>query len=99
MYTFRNEEKYLACDWKQDPYNELEDFFKLNIDGYYTDFPATVTRFLNMKYENGKTKDDIVCPSGSNNMFNGAVIKNVFTSLEAMLYFTIMLCTVLERLW
>ena len=40
-YTFRNEDVYLASDYKGNPELEYEQFFKLGVDGLFTDFPAT----------------------------------------------------------
>ncbi len=40
-YTFRNESVFLAQDYNGDPKNEYEQFIKLGVDGYFTDFPAT----------------------------------------------------------
>ena len=50
LYTYRNEDKYLAWDFQQDPINEYLYFFQLGIDGYFTDFPATLTKALNLEY-------------------------------------------------
>lgn len=49
-YTFRNEDKYLAWNYTQDPYNEYETFLNIPIDGYFTDFPGTLKKFLDMEY-------------------------------------------------
>jgi len=49
-YTFRNEDRYLAWNYTQDPYNEYETFLNIQIDGYFTDFPGSLKRFLDMKY-------------------------------------------------
>jgi glycerophosphoryl diester phosphodiesterase len=40
-YTFRNEEQYLAADYKGDPEKEIEQFIQLGVDGYFTDFAGT----------------------------------------------------------
>ncbi len=40
-YTFRNEETYLTVDYKGNPEQEYEQFIRLGVDGYFTDFPAT----------------------------------------------------------
>ena len=40
-YTFRNEERYLAADYKGDPELEYRQFIQLGVDGYFTDFPGT----------------------------------------------------------
>lgn len=46
-YTFRNEDRYLANTYGQDVMEEYALFSALGIDGYFTDFPATLDRFLN----------------------------------------------------
>ena len=48
-YTFRNEDRYLAWNFTQDPYNEYETYFNTQVDGFFTDFPSTLKRFLDMK--------------------------------------------------
>jgi glycerophosphoryl diester phosphodiesterase len=40
-YTFRNEDFYLAVEYNGDPTEEYEQFIKLGVDGFFTDFPAT----------------------------------------------------------
>ena len=40
-YTFRNEERFLAADYKGNPALEYIQFINLGIDGYFTDFPGT----------------------------------------------------------
>jgi glycerophosphoryl diester phosphodiesterase len=40
-YTFRNEDVYLAADYNGNPELEYEQFFKLGVDGLFTDFPGT----------------------------------------------------------
>ena len=54
-YTFRNEDKYLAWNYTQDPYNEYETFLNIPIDGYFTDFPGTLKKFLDMEYTSTST--------------------------------------------
>lgn len=46
-YTFRNEYQYLAWDYRIDPHLEYQQFLDLGVDGYFTDFPGTLHRFLN----------------------------------------------------
>jgi glycerophosphoryl diester phosphodiesterase len=41
VFTFRNESKYLAADYKGDPQNEFLKFFGLGVDGVFTDFSNT----------------------------------------------------------
>ena len=38
VFTFRNEKKYLAADYNGDPTQEYLKFFRLGIDGVFTDF-------------------------------------------------------------
>lgn len=40
-YTFRNEAKRLAFDYKGDPKNEYLQFYRLGVDGLFTDFTDT----------------------------------------------------------
>jgi glycerophosphoryl diester phosphodiesterase len=41
VYTFRNEQKYLAAAFKGDPINEFLAFFRAGVDGVFTDFSNT----------------------------------------------------------
>ncbi len=49
LYTFRNEYEFLLWDYGQDPYEEYQRFLDLGIDGYFTDFAASLHRFLESK--------------------------------------------------
>jgi alkaline phosphatase D len=40
-YTFRNENQYLAADYKGDPEKEIRQFIELGVDGFFTDFAGT----------------------------------------------------------
>ncbi len=40
-YTFRNESRFLASDYKNNPEAEYRQFIQLGVDGYFTDFPGT----------------------------------------------------------
>ncbi|MCC5625921.1 glycerophosphodiester phosphodiesterase family protein, partial [Nostoc sp. CHAB 5715] len=40
-YTFRNEDRYLAADYKGNPELEFQQFFQLGVDALFTDFPDT----------------------------------------------------------
>lgn len=40
-FTFRNEWTKLYWDHGQDPYAHFEEYYGLNIDGFFTDFPLT----------------------------------------------------------
>jgi hypothetical protein len=50
LYTFRNEDVYLAWNFAQDPYREYDLYLSLGVDGYFTDFPATFNRYLNVLF-------------------------------------------------
>lgn len=41
VFTFRNESKYLANDYAGDPQAEYLKFFRLGVDGVFTDFSST----------------------------------------------------------
>jgi glycerophosphoryl diester phosphodiesterase len=41
VFTFRNEKKYLAADYHGDPGQEYLKFFRLGVDGVFTDFTHT----------------------------------------------------------
>lgn len=41
VFTFRNEKKYLAADYHADPAQEYLKFFRLGVDGVFTDFTHT----------------------------------------------------------
>jgi glycerophosphoryl diester phosphodiesterase len=40
-WTFRNEDQYLAADYDGNPLKEYRQFFRLGIDGVFSDFPDT----------------------------------------------------------
>jgi glycerophosphoryl diester phosphodiesterase len=40
-YTFRNEARYLAADYADDPAAEYRQFYTLGVDGVFSDFPGT----------------------------------------------------------
>lgn len=40
-YTFRDEDRYLAADYKGKPELEYQQFIQLGVDAYFTDFPNT----------------------------------------------------------
>ncbi|BAY23498.1 glycerophosphoryl diester phosphodiesterase [Calothrix sp. NIES-2100] len=40
-YTFRNEDRYLAADYKGNPELEFQQFIQLGVDAFFTDFPIT----------------------------------------------------------
>jgi glycerophosphoryl diester phosphodiesterase len=50
-FTMRNEDRFLAWDYGQDPRNEYLDYLHLEVDGLFTDFPETYSNFLNFVYD------------------------------------------------
>lgn len=44
IYTLRDEPRYLNAAYEMDPINEYLAFFKLGVDGVFTDFPDTAFR-------------------------------------------------------
>ena len=50
VFTFRNEDRFLLWDYHQDPYVEYKHFLDLEVDGMFTDFPASLNRFLMYEY-------------------------------------------------
>ena len=50
VFTFRNENSNLAWDYGQDPWKEYDLYMDLGVDGYFTDFPATLDRYLDVRY-------------------------------------------------
>ena len=40
-YTFRNESRYLASSYSNNPQNEYAAFMNLGVDGFFSDFPGT----------------------------------------------------------
>ena len=45
-WTFKNELRSLCWDYLGDVQNELAQFFQLGIDGFFADYPNTVSSFL-----------------------------------------------------
>ena len=43
-YTFRNEYQHLNWNYGQDPYVEYEHYLQAGLDGYFTDFSASLNR-------------------------------------------------------
>ena len=53
IYTFRNEDQFLAFDYHADAYQEYSDFFSTfasQIDAIFTDFPTTFRNFEKFSY-------------------------------------------------
>ncbi|MGC1395018.1 MAG: glycerophosphodiester phosphodiesterase [Coleofasciculaceae cyanobacterium] len=51
-WTFRNEEQYLALSYQGNPQTEYEQFFKLGIDGVFSDFPDLAVATCNQMFSN-----------------------------------------------
>ncbi len=51
-WTFRNEDQYLALDYNGSSQAEYEQFFKLGIDGVFSDFPDTAVTVRNRLFSN-----------------------------------------------
>jgi glycerophosphoryl diester phosphodiesterase len=49
-WTFRNEDEYLAPDYKGNSQAEYEQFFKLGIDGVFSDFPDSAVNARNQMF-------------------------------------------------
>lgn len=47
-YTFRNEDRYLAPEYKGDPIAEYLQFYAMGVDGVFTDFPDTALKAREM---------------------------------------------------
>lgn len=45
-WTFRNEDQFLSYTYGADPYREYRQFYDLNLDGYFTDFPQSLNDFM-----------------------------------------------------
>jgi len=52
VFVFRNEYMFLPYDYGADPYREYDEFVKLGADGFFTDFPWSLSNYLNLT---GKT--------------------------------------------
>ena len=46
VFTFRNEDIFLAWEYGSDPYAEYEQFYRARIDGFFTDFSASLRNYL-----------------------------------------------------
>jgi len=53
-WTFRNEDQYLAPDYNGNSQAEYEQFFKLGIDGVFSDFPDTAVTARNRMFSDSK---------------------------------------------
>lgn len=57
-YTFRNDNYYLAPDYNGDPKREYKQFFRLGVDGVFSDFPDTAVAARNNVACTGSTPHD-----------------------------------------
>ena len=48
-FTFKNDGN-MPWDYGQDPYQEYKHFLSLGVDGFFTDYPLTLSHFLNVTY-------------------------------------------------
>jgi len=53
VWTMRNEDRFLAWDWQQDINLAFDHFLSLEVDGFFTDFPLTLVRYLDQLYSEG----------------------------------------------
>jgi glycerophosphoryl diester phosphodiesterase len=70
-YTFRNEERYLAADYKGDPELEYRQFIQLGVDGYFTDFSGT-----GVKVRTQATEDQVRSPQNPE-VLSGEKVSNL----------------------
>ena len=54
-YTFRNEDRYLAWNYHQDSRLEYKLLLSLGADGYFSDFPGTLSAYLDDVYQCGSS--------------------------------------------
>jgi len=50
VWTLRNEDRYLAWDFEQDVHNAFKFCLDQKVDGMFTDFPESLTRYLAESY-------------------------------------------------
>jgi glycerophosphoryl diester phosphodiesterase len=70
-YTFRNEDRYLAADYKGDPELEYRQFIQLGVDGYFTDFSGT-----GVKVRTQATEDQVRSPQNPD-VLSGEKVSNL----------------------
>jgi glycerophosphoryl diester phosphodiesterase len=44
VFTFRNEKRHLASSYRGDPIAEYLQFFRLGVDGVFSEFPDTAVK-------------------------------------------------------
>ena len=56
VFTMRDEAQFILENSHGNPHREYEQFLKLGVDGFFTDFPHTLRRYLDNLYKNVSTK-------------------------------------------
>ena len=67
VYTFAHDQDEFSWTYGKDPYLEYQSHFNIGIDGYFTDFPGTAKRFLNVK---GRCHQSVNSASRKQDNFN-----------------------------
>ncbi|XP_052176195.1 glycerophosphodiester phosphodiesterase GDPD6-like [Diospyros lotus] len=58
-YTYRNEDKFLHLNFKQDPYMEFDYWInQIQVDGLFTDFTGSLNKFLEWTHPSRQGDDD-----------------------------------------
>lgn len=66
-YTFRNEGRFLASDYNGNPQLEYQQFIRLGVDGFFTDFPGTgdlVRNQITSDFVRSPQNPDLLQPTG-----------------------------------
>lgn len=58
-YTFRSEKSYLISEYKEDPTAEYLEFFKVGVNGVFSDFPDDAVRALNLFKQSKKNSSGV----------------------------------------
>nr|XP_039257137.1 glycerophosphodiester phosphodiesterase GDPD6-like isoform X2 [Styela clava] len=64
-YALRNEYQFLAYDYGADPYREYEVFISMGLDGMFTDFPWSLSNYLEMRDMSATTHHNVLSKFGS----------------------------------
>lgn len=92
-YTFRNESRYLAADYKGDAELELRQFIGLGVDGFFDDFPGTGSKVRDQitgEFVRSPNNPDVIAGNAVANLggskgFEGMAINPDKTKLYPML--------------
>lgn len=93
-YTFRNESRYLAANYNNNPGAEYEQFFNLGIDGLFSDFPDTALESRSETLSSGVVRSPdnpaVISGSATSNLnrsrgYEGLAINPSKTKLYALL--------------